>query len=300
MEVRRLERAGAAPSSQPTRTHTKARVLSCMFAYLHTGVCVCVCVCVNTVRIHTSVTAYCAPQVDWRRSFITTNVNPYYDSFISWQFEKLRKLDKVRTYYIYRQYHTYCILPALPPSLLSPSLPPSSLSHYYIYIPPSSLPAQFVTGWLGDYQHCQTRCLHTTGKPPSFPPSLLLSLTSIYIDVYRYRYNILRITLALLPVMRSAAGKLGNFSNFCAQLCASPNPPPTPPHYMTNYIIIQQIIIQQIITQQIMRSANKLEARAPPPPHSPPFPPPSLPGGGVGLTRTLSVPSAHPTHTHFS
>eukprot|EP00960_Hanusia_phi_P035298 751614-Hanusia_phi.AAC.1 len=29
-------------------------------------------------------------QVDWRRSFITTNVNPYYDSFIQWQFHKLR------------------------------------------------------------------------------------------------------------------------------------------------------------------------------------------------------------------
>jgi leucyl-tRNA synthetase len=34
-------------------------------------------------------------KVDWRRSFITTNVNPYYDSFICWQFEKLRKLEKV-------------------------------------------------------------------------------------------------------------------------------------------------------------------------------------------------------------
>ena len=34
-------------------------------------------------------------KVDWRRSFITTNVNPYYDSFIAWQFEKLRKLEKV-------------------------------------------------------------------------------------------------------------------------------------------------------------------------------------------------------------
>ncbi|EKX38613.1 leucyl-tRNA synthetase, PPC-targeted [Guillardia theta CCMP2712] len=34
-------------------------------------------------------------KVDWRRSFITTNVNPYYDSFIQWQFHKLRKLEKV-------------------------------------------------------------------------------------------------------------------------------------------------------------------------------------------------------------
>ncbi len=27
--------------------------------------------------------------VDWRRSFITTDVNPYYDSFVRWQFEVL-------------------------------------------------------------------------------------------------------------------------------------------------------------------------------------------------------------------
>ena len=29
-------------------------------------------------------------RVDWRRSFITTDVNPYYDSFIRWQFNQLR------------------------------------------------------------------------------------------------------------------------------------------------------------------------------------------------------------------
>lgn len=29
-------------------------------------------------------------KVDWRRTFITTSVNPYYDSFIQWQFNKLR------------------------------------------------------------------------------------------------------------------------------------------------------------------------------------------------------------------
>ena len=29
--------------------------------------------------------------VDWRRSFITTDVNPYYDSFIRWQFGVLRR-----------------------------------------------------------------------------------------------------------------------------------------------------------------------------------------------------------------
>lgn len=29
-------------------------------------------------------------QVDWRRSFITTDVNPFYDSFVRWQFLRLR------------------------------------------------------------------------------------------------------------------------------------------------------------------------------------------------------------------
>ncbi|QDZ20137.1 leucine--tRNA ligase [Chloropicon primus] len=33
--------------------------------------------------------------VDWRRSFITTDVNPYYDSFVRWQFWKLKELGKV-------------------------------------------------------------------------------------------------------------------------------------------------------------------------------------------------------------
>ncbi|KAF7684363.1 putative leucine--tRNA ligase, cytoplasmic [Astathelohania contejeani] len=30
--------------------------------------------------------------VDWRRSFITTDINPYYDSFVRWQFNRLKKL----------------------------------------------------------------------------------------------------------------------------------------------------------------------------------------------------------------
>ncbi|CAM9703322.1 unnamed protein product, partial [Chrysoparadoxa australica] len=34
--------------------------------------------------------------VDWRRSFITTSVNPYYDSFIRWQFNTLKANGKVR------------------------------------------------------------------------------------------------------------------------------------------------------------------------------------------------------------
>lgn len=33
--------------------------------------------------------------VDWRRSFITTDVNPYYDSFVRWQFNTLHKQGKV-------------------------------------------------------------------------------------------------------------------------------------------------------------------------------------------------------------
>lgn len=32
---------------------------------------------------------------DWRRSFITTSKNPYYDSFIRWQFNTLKAKDKV-------------------------------------------------------------------------------------------------------------------------------------------------------------------------------------------------------------
>jgi leucyl-tRNA synthetase len=33
--------------------------------------------------------------VDWRRAFITTAVNPYYDAFIRWQFEVLKEKNKV-------------------------------------------------------------------------------------------------------------------------------------------------------------------------------------------------------------
>lgn len=35
-------------------------------------------------------------KADWRRSFITTEVNPYYDSFIRWQFNKLKQLKKIK------------------------------------------------------------------------------------------------------------------------------------------------------------------------------------------------------------
>jgi leucyl-tRNA synthetase len=34
--------------------------------------------------------------VDWRRSFITTDKNPYYDSFIQWQFRRLKSLGKIK------------------------------------------------------------------------------------------------------------------------------------------------------------------------------------------------------------
>jgi len=34
--------------------------------------------------------------VDWRRAFITTDANPYYDSFVRWQFETLRERHKVQ------------------------------------------------------------------------------------------------------------------------------------------------------------------------------------------------------------
>ncbi|CAI4231157.1 unnamed protein product [Auanema sp. JU1783] len=43
-------------------------------------------------------------KVDWRRSFLTTDVNPYFDSFVRWQFGKLRaakKIDFGKRYTIY-------------------------------------------------------------------------------------------------------------------------------------------------------------------------------------------------------
>ncbi|XP_064483377.1 leucine--tRNA ligase, cytoplasmic-like [Ornithodoros turicata] len=35
-------------------------------------------------------------KVDWRRSFITTDANPFYDSFIRWQFLRLKERDKIK------------------------------------------------------------------------------------------------------------------------------------------------------------------------------------------------------------
>lgn len=35
-------------------------------------------------------------RIDWRRKFMTTKANPYYDSFIRWQTNKLYKLGKIK------------------------------------------------------------------------------------------------------------------------------------------------------------------------------------------------------------
>ncbi|RWS07474.1 leucine--tRNA ligase: cytoplasmic-like protein, partial [Dinothrombium tinctorium] len=35
-------------------------------------------------------------KVDWRRAFLTTDVNPFYDSFIRWQFLKLKEMNKIK------------------------------------------------------------------------------------------------------------------------------------------------------------------------------------------------------------
>lgn len=35
-------------------------------------------------------------KVDWRRSFVTTDLNPYYDSFVRWQFHKLKSKGKIQ------------------------------------------------------------------------------------------------------------------------------------------------------------------------------------------------------------
>jgi leucyl-tRNA synthetase len=35
-------------------------------------------------------------RIDWRRSFVTTDANPYYDSFIRWQMNRLRELKKIK------------------------------------------------------------------------------------------------------------------------------------------------------------------------------------------------------------
>ena len=86
-------------------------------------------------------------QVDWRRSFFTTNVNPYYDSFVRWQFIILKERGKIKfgkrsevtLAYLCIQYRSFFFplpfsLPLSFPSSLPPFLPLSlspflSLSH---------------------------------------------------------------------------------------------------------------------------------------------------------------------------
>ena len=34
--------------------------------------------------------------IDWRRSFVTTDINGYYDMFVRWQFNKLKAMDLVK------------------------------------------------------------------------------------------------------------------------------------------------------------------------------------------------------------
>jgi leucyl-tRNA synthetase len=44
-------------------------------------------------------------RIDWRRSMVTTDANPYYDSFVSWQMRLLKELGKIKfgkRYTIYR------------------------------------------------------------------------------------------------------------------------------------------------------------------------------------------------------
>ena len=35
-------------------------------------------------------------RIDWRRSFVTTNANPYYDAFVRWQMNRLKELNKIQ------------------------------------------------------------------------------------------------------------------------------------------------------------------------------------------------------------
>lgn len=35
-------------------------------------------------------------RIDWRRSFVTTDANPFYDTFVRWQMHRLKELDKIQ------------------------------------------------------------------------------------------------------------------------------------------------------------------------------------------------------------
>lgn len=46
-------------------------------------------------------------KVDYRRSFVTTDVNPYYDRFVRWQFNTLKRLNKVEKGFRYVPHHPW-------------------------------------------------------------------------------------------------------------------------------------------------------------------------------------------------
>ena len=65
---------------------------------MHFRVYVCACECENSFNY---LSVFCCKdelilQVDWRRTFITTDANPFYDSFVRWQFIRLKERDKVQ------------------------------------------------------------------------------------------------------------------------------------------------------------------------------------------------------------
>jgi len=35
-------------------------------------------------------------RIDWRRQFVTTDANPYYDAFVRWQMNRLKELNKIK------------------------------------------------------------------------------------------------------------------------------------------------------------------------------------------------------------
>jgi leucyl-tRNA synthetase len=49
--------------------------------------------------------------IDWRRSFITTDANPFYDSFVRWQMNRLHELGKVK---FGKRYTIYSVKDAQP------------------------------------------------------------------------------------------------------------------------------------------------------------------------------------------
>ena len=43
-------------------------------------------------------------RIDWRRQFVTTDANPYYDSFVRWQMNRLKELEKIKYDFRYTIY----------------------------------------------------------------------------------------------------------------------------------------------------------------------------------------------------